>query len=100
MRWPLIRYLPSHTHIDFVKLAPFAAVLSALAIAGSVFSFFTHGLNLGIDFAGLGITPLGPPANAAPAIIGAWLVLGVALLVYFRLRAPERVRETAALFVE
>ena len=34
MRWPLIRYLPSHTHIDFVKLAPFAAVLSALAVAG------------------------------------------------------------------
>jgi amino acid transporter len=55
---------------------------------------------VGIDFAGLGITPLGPPANAAPAIIGAWLVLGVALLVYFRLRAPDRVRETAALFVE
>lgn len=52
MRWPLIRYLPSHTHFDFVKLAPFAAVLSALAIAGSIFSFFTVGLNLGIDFAG------------------------------------------------
>ena len=56
--------------------------------------------SLGIDFGGLGITPLGPPASAAPAIIAAWLVLGAAVLLYFRLRAPERVRETAALFVE
>ncbi|HTK36428.1 MAG TPA: protein translocase subunit SecF [Caulobacteraceae bacterium] len=52
MRWPLIRFLPSHTHFDFVKWAPFAAVLSTLCIVGSIFSFVTHGLNLGIDFAG------------------------------------------------
>ena len=31
MRWPLIRYLPKETHFNFVSLAPFAAVLSALA---------------------------------------------------------------------
>jgi amino acid transporter len=55
---------------------------------------------LGIDFAGLGITPLAAPANAAPVIIAVWLVLGVAALVYFRMRAPGRVQETAALFVE
>lgn len=52
MRWPLIRYLPSNTHIDFVRLAPFAAALSALAIIASCVSFYTQGLNLGIDFAG------------------------------------------------
>lgn len=52
MRWPLIRYLPSNTHIDFVRLAPFAAALSALAIIASSVSFFAQGLNLGIDFAG------------------------------------------------
>jgi amino acid transporter len=56
--------------------------------------------SLGIDFAGLGITPLGPPANAAPVIVAVWVVLGVAALVYFRLRAPERIQETGALFVE
>jgi amino acid transporter len=55
---------------------------------------------LGVDFAGLGITPLGPPASAAPVIVAVWLVLGVAALVYFRLRAPARVQETGALFVE
>jgi amino acid transporter len=56
--------------------------------------------SLGIDFAGLGITPLGPPANAAPVIVAVWVVLGVAALLYFRLRAPERVQETGALFIE
>ncbi len=52
MRWPLIRFLPSQTHIDFVRLAPFAAAISALAIIASCASFFVQGLNLGIDFAG------------------------------------------------
>jgi hypothetical protein len=56
--------------------------------------------SLGIDFAGLGITPLGPPANAAPVIVAVWVVLGAAALLYFRARAPERVQETGALFVE
>lgn len=56
--------------------------------------------SLGIDFAGLGITPLGPPANAAPVIVAVWMVLGVVALISFRLRAPERVQETAALFLE
>jgi preprotein translocase subunit SecF len=52
MRWPLIRYLPREFHFNFVGLAPFAAVLSALAIVASGISFFTQGLNLGIDFVG------------------------------------------------
>ncbi len=59
MRWPLIRFLPSHTNIDFVRLAPFAAVLSAIAVLASCVCFFLpgllgheQGLNLGIDFAG------------------------------------------------
>jgi preprotein translocase subunit SecF len=63
MRWPLIRYLPSNTHIDFVRLAPFAAALSALAILASCGSFFVQGLNLGIDFSGgteIQVTTPGP----------------------------------------
>ena len=72
MRWPLIRYLPSNTHIDFVRLAPFAAGLSALCILASCASFFFQGLNLGIDFAGgteiqvitPGPAPLGPLRQA------------------------------------
>ncbi len=50
--WPLSRLLPQEYHLDFVRLAPFAAILSALAVAASCISFFTVGLNLGIDFKG------------------------------------------------
>lgn len=52
MRWPLIRLLPREFHIDFVRLAPFAAVLSAILVLGSIGSFIYQGLNMGIDFRG------------------------------------------------
>lgn len=52
MKWPLIRILPHHFSFDFVKLAPFAAILSALLIAGTVATYFTKGPNMGPDFAG------------------------------------------------
>jgi preprotein translocase subunit SecF len=52
MPWPLIRLLPRKFHFDFVKLAPYAAVFSAILILASGVSFFTKGLNLGIDFRG------------------------------------------------
>ena len=56
--------------------------------------------SFGIDFAGLGITGLGPPANLAPLLIGIWMVVGVGLLIYFSRRAPERIAETGRVFVE
>ena len=31
-RWPLTRYLPHETKFNFVRLAPFAAILSAIAL--------------------------------------------------------------------
>ena len=52
MRWPLIRFLPSHTHFKFVKWAPIAAVVSVALVLGSFASLATRGLNLGIDFKG------------------------------------------------
>jgi len=52
MRWPFIRNLPRDFDFDFVRLAPIAAVLSAILIAGSVGSFIVRGLNFGIDFVG------------------------------------------------
>lgn len=52
MRWPFIRNLPIEFNFDFVRLAPFAAVLSAILIAASVGSFIFRGLNFGIDFVG------------------------------------------------
>ena len=52
MAWPLIRLIPRSTHFRFVKWAPVAAIFSVLLIVGSGVSFFTQGLNLGIDFKG------------------------------------------------
>jgi preprotein translocase subunit SecF len=52
MLWPLARALPHHTHVDFVKYSPFAAVLSAIAILVSFGSFYFNGFNLGTDFQG------------------------------------------------
>ena len=55
---------------------------------------------LGIDFAGLGIAALTPPSNVAPLIIGAWMLIGLGLLVYFRARRPDRIEKTAHLFLQ
>ena len=52
MPWPLIRLLPRQFHFKFVKWAPFAAGVSALAAVASIACFATLGLNLGIDFKG------------------------------------------------
>jgi preprotein translocase subunit SecF len=52
MHWPLIKNLPPVTNFRFVQLAPYLAVVSILAVLGSGASYFTKGMNLGIDFAG------------------------------------------------
>lgn len=78
MAWPLIRNLPHHFNFNFVRLAPFAAVLSAILVVASGVSYFNQGLNLGVDFAGgtsfevqmPGVVPQGP-LRAALVQIGA-----------------------------
>jgi preprotein translocase subunit SecF len=78
MPWPLIRLLPREFHIDFVRLSPFAAIVSAILIAGSIGSFVAQGLNFGIDFVGgtaievrtKGPVPLGELRAAVPAAGG------------------------------
>jgi amino acid transporter len=56
--------------------------------------------SFGIDFLGLGIVALTPPASYAPAIVVAWLVLGAVLYAYLSARSPGALKETAATFVE
>ena len=63
--WPLIRLIPTSTNIDFVRLAPFAAILSALCLLGSGVSFFVQGMNYGVDFAGGTVMEVRTP-GAAP----------------------------------
>lgn len=47
-----MQILNKETNIDFLKLRKFALVLSILLIVGSITSFFTKGLNYGLDFTG------------------------------------------------
>jgi amino acid transporter len=54
----------------------------------------------GVDFGGLGITALTAPANAAPWVVVAWLVLGAVLYGYLAMRAPEKIKDTATTFIE
>ena len=56
--WPLIKIIPTLTHFRFVAFARIAAVLSILAVVGSLFMTIypmtppCGGLNCGIDFKG------------------------------------------------
>jgi len=50
--WPLIKILPTKTHVPFVSLARLFATLSILAVITTCIGFFYPGLNLGIDFKG------------------------------------------------
>ena len=52
--------------------------------------------SFGIDFFGLGITPLTAPANLAPYIILVWMLIGIGGLVYFLRRDPTRIAQTGA----
>src|ERR1700682_3675025 len=54
----------------------------------------------GIDFAGLGIVGLSPPSNLAPLIIAIWMVAGIALLIYFAARQPDRIAQTGRVFID
>jgi preprotein translocase subunit SecF len=61
--WPLIKLVPAQTHFKFTRLAPFAAIVSGLAVLASVISFAVVGLNLGTDFKGgalIEVTTQGP----------------------------------------
>src|SRR6266513_2205931 len=69
-------------------------------IVGSLIFLPALAAALGIDFANLGIVPLSAPANLAPLIIGVWMVVGIALLIYFASRQPDRITQTGRVFVD
>jgi amino acid transporter len=69
-------------------------------IVGSIIFLPALVAAFGINFFNLGISPLSPPANLAPIIIGVWMVIGVALLIYYSSRDPGRIGETGRVFLD
>jgi len=62
--WPFIRFVPRHTHFNFVGLAPYAAALSLLLLLGAGASIALQQVNFGVDFVGgakIELTTPGPP---------------------------------------
>lgn len=69
-----------------IPLASFALFIPVLLAA------------LGVDFAGLGITPLASPANDAPYVIYGWLAAGVLVPIYFQVTDRSRIARTGLVF--
>jgi Ca2+/Na+ antiporter len=46
------------------------------------------------------ISPLTYPLSLAGIVIGVWYALGVVLVIYFALRHPRRIADTAKVFME
>ena len=69
--WPIIKLVPIKTNFKFVGFAKYAAVLSVLAVAGSIFmTLFPFsppcgGLNCGVDFRGGNVLEV----STAPALV-------------------------------
>ncbi|HEY4031844.1 MAG TPA: protein translocase subunit SecF [Caulobacteraceae bacterium] len=71
--WPLIKFVPAQTHFKFTRLAPYLAIVSAIAVLASVGCFFTIGLNLGLDFKGGTVIEFTTPGPAPLAEVRAAL---------------------------
>lgn len=69
-------------------------------LIGILFFIPAELVSFGINFAGLGISPLAWPSNYAPAIVGVWMLIGIGLLVYYARTRPARIRETADVYME
>lgn len=80
-----------HFNVLLHLLVPLAGALALVPVLLAAF---------GVDFAGLGITGLTYPADLAPLICLAWMVVGVVLLGYFMLRDRSRITETRRVFTE
>lgn len=73
---------------------------AVVPIVGSVIFLPALVASFGIDFLSLGITPLLPPVNLAPLIIGIWMVVGIGLAIYFATSQPARLKDTGRIFLD
>lgn len=68
---PLLRIVPDHTKINFMKGRHAGLIVSAILSLASIILFITPGLHYGIDFSGGIIMEVRTPAAADPAAIRA-----------------------------
>ncbi len=66
-------------------LAFVPAFLVAIGVGHSIFSF---------------VSPLPYPFSVVGPVVGLWYVLGIVYLIYLYARAPERIADTAKVFIE
>jgi len=75
-----------HGVIPIAGIAAFVpAFLVAIGVGGSVLSF---------------IAPLTYPFNVAGPVVGIWYAIGIVYLIYLSARAPQRLKDTAKVFIE
>lgn len=90
----IVYYLRAQRRHFNVLLHLVVPLIGALALIPVLLAAF------GIDFAHLGITGLTYPADLAPLICLAWMVLGLILLGYFMVRDRSRIAETRRVLTE
>ncbi|HEV2013767.1 MAG TPA: APC family permease [Candidatus Dormibacteraeota bacterium] len=90
----LVFYLRDQRHEFNLFLNGIVPIVGSVVFLPALIAAF------GIDFLSLGITPLTAPANLAPIIIGVWMVVGLALLIYFATRDPGRITQTGRVFID
>ena len=90
----IVYYLRAQRRHFNVLLHLLIPLVGALALIPVLLAAF------GVDFAHLGITGLTYPADLAPLICLAWMVLGLILLGYFMIRDRSRIAETRRVFTE
>ena len=75
-----------HAVIPILGILAFVpAFLVAIGVGGSVFDF---------------ISALPYPFSVVGPVVGIWYVIGIVYLIYLYARKPERVRDTARVFIE
>ena len=79
------RHLPGNRNGLTWRLAFVPAFLVAIGVGGSVFDF---------------ISPLPYPFSVVGPVVGIWYAIGIVYLIYLYARKPERVRDTARVFIE
>ncbi|HJS27924.1 MAG TPA: APC family permease [Actinomycetota bacterium] len=75
-----------HVVVPILGIVAFVpAFLVAIGVGGSIFDF---------------ISPLPYPFSVVGPVVGIWYLIGVVYLVYLYARKPERVKDTARVFIE